>query len=179
MTLRAYVDFSPTHEATDGTGWHLTWFDDVDPAQIAAPNEAYFYRFASPNAVAATITNRALTSNVVTLTTAAPHGMVAGQHATVALTAPDPIFDGTYVLASASGSTLTYAKTNPNVTTAAAAGSVTSEMGLVEKMKQVFAAAADITAYFANAAQAALIAANAGPLAASLSSSLTGEGLLP
>jgi hypothetical protein len=77
-----------------------------------------------------TITNKALTTNVVTLTTAATHSFVIGDSVTVALSPADPVFDGTYtVTGTPTGTTFTYAKTNANVTSAASAGSVSAAAG--------------------------------------------------
>lgn len=71
----------------------------------------------------ATVTNRALTSNVVTLTTAAAHGLVTGDSVVVAI--GNAVFDGTFTVASTPlTTTFTYAKTNANVTTGATTGTV-------------------------------------------------------
>lgn len=73
--------------------------------------------------ITAAVTNKSLTGNVATLTTAAPHGLVPGQTVVVAIN--DPVFDGTYVLgAGTGGTTLNYAKVSPNVASAAASGLV-------------------------------------------------------
>lgn len=65
----------------------------------------------------ATVTNKALTTNVVTLTTLAAHGMTTGDVVWVSIN--DATFDGQYTLASGSGTTMTYAKTATNVTSVA------------------------------------------------------------
>jgi hypothetical protein len=67
------------------------------------------------------ISNKALTSNVATITTSAPHGYTAGQTVTIAgVGAP---FDGTYVIASVpTSTTFTYAKTATDVTSGTATG---------------------------------------------------------
>ena len=81
---------------------------------------------ALPGQINATVTNKALTSNVVTLTTGAPHGFTTGDVINVAIA--DAVFDGQYTVASApTTTTLTYAKTNANVTTGAATGSIIGE----------------------------------------------------
>jgi hypothetical protein len=68
--------------------------------------------------VARSVSNKALTSNVATLTTAAAHGFDVGD--TVAITGVDSTFNGTYTIASVpSTTTFTYAKTATNVTSAA------------------------------------------------------------
>lgn len=68
--------------------------------------------------VARSISNKALTSNVATLTTSAAHGFDVGD--TVAITGVDATFNGTYTIASVpSTTTFTYAKTASNVTSAA------------------------------------------------------------
>lgn len=71
----------------------------------------------------ASISNKALTSNVATLTTAAAHGLVTGDR--VVVDCSDNVFDGSYAVASTpSGTTFTYALTHANVTSAAATGTV-------------------------------------------------------
>ena len=68
--------------------------------------------------VARSVSNKALTSNVATLTTSAAHGFDVGD--TVAITGVDATFNGTYTIASVpSTTTFTYAKTASNVTSAA------------------------------------------------------------
>lgn len=65
-----------------------------------------------------TISNKALTSNVATLTTGATHSYAIGDVVTVA--GVDTTFDGTYVVASVpTTTTFTYALTASNVTSAA------------------------------------------------------------
>lgn len=64
------------------------------------------------------INNKALTSNVATLTTAAAHGFEVND--TVVIAGVDSTFNGTYTVASVpSTTTFTYAKTASNVTSAA------------------------------------------------------------
>jgi N4-gp56 family major capsid protein len=70
------------------------------------------------------VTNKALTSNVATLTTAVAHGLGAGQVVTVS--GVDSTFNGTYTIASVpTTTTFTYAKTASDVASAAATGTVT------------------------------------------------------
>jgi hypothetical protein len=65
-----------------------------------------------------TISNKALTSNVATLTTGAVHGYAVGDVVTIG--GVDTTFDGTYVVASIpTTTTFTYALTASNVTSAA------------------------------------------------------------
>lgn len=74
---------------------------------------------------ARTITNVALTSNVATITTQAPHGYSVGDNVTV--DASDNTFDGTYAITTTpSLTTFTYAKINADVPSAAATGTVTN-----------------------------------------------------
>jgi hypothetical protein len=69
----------------------------------------------------ATVSNKALTSNVATLTTAAAHNFLVGDRITVA--GVDATFNGTYALtAIPTATTFSYAKTASNVTSAAASG---------------------------------------------------------
>ena len=69
-----------------------------------------------------TVSNKALTSNVATLTTSATHGFAVGDY--VVVSSVDATFNGTYVVASVpTTTTFTYAKTATNVSSAAASGS--------------------------------------------------------
>jgi hypothetical protein len=80
--------------------------------------------FANPIAtITKTVSNKALTSNVATLTTSATHGFSVGDIAVI--TGVDATFNGTYyVKAVPTTTTFTFDKTNANVTSAAATGSV-------------------------------------------------------
>lgn len=74
------------------------------------------------------ISNKALTSNVVTLTTSTVHGLVTGQNVTVAVVSSDgdaATLNGQFVVASVpSETTFTYAKTASNISSAATTGNV-------------------------------------------------------
>lgn len=75
--------------------------------------------------IARTITNVALTSNVATITTAAAHGYSTGDLVTV--DASNNTFDGTYTITSTpTDTTFTYAKTNADIPSASATGTVTT-----------------------------------------------------
>lgn len=70
------------------------------------------------SAITASVTNKALTNNVATLTTASAHTYRAGD--VVVISGVDATFNGTYsIIAVPTGTTFTYAKTNANVTSAA------------------------------------------------------------
>ena len=70
------------------------------------------------------VTNKELTSNVATLTTAVAHGLGVGQVVTVS--GVDSTFNGTYTITVVgSTTTFSYAKTATNVASAAATGTVT------------------------------------------------------
>jgi len=70
-----------------------------------------------------TVSNKALTSNVATLTTSATHGFSIGDIAVI--TGVDATFNGTYYVTSVpTTTTFTFAKTATNVTSVAASGSV-------------------------------------------------------
>jgi hypothetical protein len=71
-----------------------------------------FYTWSS--ALTASVSNKALTNNVATLTTSAAHGFVQGD--SVAVSVVDATFNGTYVVATVpTPTTFTYAKTASNV----------------------------------------------------------------
>ena len=75
-----------------------------------------------------TVTNKALTSNVATLTIGS-HKLTAG--ATVNISNVDNTFDGTYVLTAVGATTISYALTATNVTSVAATGAVTQDSVLL------------------------------------------------
>ena len=75
-----------------------------------------------------TVTNKALTSNVATLTIGS-HKLTAG--ATVVVNAVDATFNGTYVLTAVGATTISYAVTANNVTSVATTGSVTQNSVLL------------------------------------------------
>jgi hypothetical protein len=68
-----------------------------------------------------TVTNKALTSNVATLTTSASHNLTTGD--TVSVSGVDSTFNGTFtVTGTPTSTTFTYAKTAANVTSTSATG---------------------------------------------------------
>jgi hypothetical protein len=72
--------------------------------------------------VTATVSNKALTSDVATITTDAAHGFVAGD--IVVITEVDDTFNGThYITAAPTSTTFTFVKDAANVTSAVATGS--------------------------------------------------------
>ena len=79
--------------------------------------------------ITASVSNKALTSNVATLTTPAAHGLSVGME--VVITGVDATFNGTYTITTVpTTTTFTYAKTATNVTSAAVSpvGSATSSL---------------------------------------------------
>jgi hypothetical protein len=77
--------------------------------------------------ITATVSNKALTTNVATLTTSAAHGLAVGME--IVVTGVGSPFDGTYTIASVpTTTTLTYAKTNADVPSAPATGTITSNV---------------------------------------------------
>lgn len=86
--------------------------DAVDLGLIAE------YGTALASTLTNTVTNKALTSNVATLTTGTAHSLAIGDIVTVS--GVDAVFNGTYVVATVpTSTTFTFAKTNANVTSAA------------------------------------------------------------
>jgi hypothetical protein len=74
-------------------------------------------KYIIPTTLSSVVENRALTSNVVTLTTRAAHNYLVGDSVVVA--GIDATFNGTYTVASIpTSTTFTYAKTNANVASA-------------------------------------------------------------
>ena len=75
-----------------------------------------------------TVTNKALTPNVATLTIGS-HKLTVGS--TINVDNIDSIFNGTYVLTAVAATTISYARTNANVTSVASAGNVTQDSVLL------------------------------------------------
>ena len=78
--------------------------------------------------LSASVTNKALTSNVATLTTSTAHNFKPGDSVTV--TGVDVAFDGTFtILATPTATTFTYAKTSTDVSSTADTGTATVAAG--------------------------------------------------
>lgn len=75
------------------------------------------------NKVNLTITNVARASNVVTITTSATHGLVAGDRVQVTAVTNTGV-NGTFTVATATTNTFTYASTGANITSGADTGTV-------------------------------------------------------
>jgi thiamine pyrophosphokinase len=85
----------------------------------------------NPVTTSATISNKALTDNVATLTTSAGHSFSTGQSVTIAGVPTDTFFNGTYTITSTpTATTFTYALTHADVVSASATGTA-SVSGLV------------------------------------------------
>lgn len=84
---------------------------------------AFIGEYASTvSTITKTVSNKALTSNVATLTTSTNHTYLAGD--VVVVSGVDATFNGTYnIIAVPTATTFTYAKTAANVTSAVATGS--------------------------------------------------------
>jgi hypothetical protein len=83
---------------------------------------AFIGEYASTvSTITKTISNKALTSNIATLTTSDAHTFLVGD--VVVVSGVDATFNGTFnIIAVPTATTFTYAKTNANVTSAAASG---------------------------------------------------------
>jgi hypothetical protein len=88
-----------------------------------------------------TVTTKALTSNVATLTFAGAHDFKVGDKINVALAAPDAVFDGAQTITAVTSTTVSYAKTNANITAVASGGTVTQGGGATATVRHVYAAA--------------------------------------
>ena len=78
-----------------------------------------------------TVSNKALTSDIATLTTSSPHGLLAGDQ--IVVSGVDSTFNGTFtILDVPTTSTLTYAKTSTNVSSTSASGTVTFGPDILE-----------------------------------------------
>jgi hypothetical protein len=81
--------------------------------------------------VTKTVSNKALTSNVATITTSSAHGFAAGDAVTI--TGVDSTFNGEQIIdTTPTTTTFTFAKTAANVTSASATGTVTKDADILE-----------------------------------------------
>lgn len=110
--------------SSDPTSYLQTVHEGVSVKPAAIRGKDIDVYFSTAIAVGGGVTNKALTSNVATITTASAHGLTTG--AVVTIAGVDSTFNGTYTLLSGSGSTFTYAKTHADVVSAVATGTVTS-----------------------------------------------------
>lgn len=100
-----------------GGGNFLQNSDEYERLRIAKRNEFQIKAYRTT----ATVTNKALTSNVATITTSTAHGLLAGM--TVVVSGVDATFNGTYAVTSApSATTFTYARVAADVASQASAG---------------------------------------------------------
>ena len=75
---------------------------------------------------AAVITNKALTSNVATITTSAAHGIFVGE--SIKVTGVDATFNGTHTVTAVTSTTISFAKTASNVTSAAVSDGIVTNV---------------------------------------------------
>jgi hypothetical protein len=121
-TTRSAQDFSWAFP-TDGTPTPQAVIDPAAVTYAAAGSKTV--TLTVTNTARATINNRAIASNVATLTFSAPHGFAPGQRVTItgAIGAP---FLGTFTLLTAAASTVTFALVNADITAGATTGTATS-----------------------------------------------------
>jgi hypothetical protein len=104
----------PTSVNTAVTGVRIKWGTDPNALTnefgIGGRLTGAFIHMGSPMRVIRT----ALASNIATLTTATPHGFVAGD--SVVVSEINATFNGTYVVRSVTSTTFTYSRTAANVT---------------------------------------------------------------
>jgi len=102
---------------------------DVSTDELGLQEDAKVKDFVLSSAqsgIRARVTNKALTTNVVTLTTNKAHGFVAGQEIRVVMDTADSSIDGLshVIVATPTTTTLTYSKTAANITSQAAGGDI-------------------------------------------------------
>lgn len=122
----------PTTRPDQDFSWAFPPNGTPTPQTVAAPTAVTYATAGSKTATATvtnvsrTVSNKALTSNVATLTTSATSGFKVGQ--SVVVSGVDATFNGTYtILSTPTGTTFTYACTAANVTSAASGGTVASD----------------------------------------------------
>lgn len=76
----------------------------------------------APTITALTVTNKALTSNVATITVSASHSLIVGQQVSISLTTADAAFDGLRTITGVTSTTFSFNSINSNVASTAATG---------------------------------------------------------
>jgi hypothetical protein len=105
---------------TDSPGVYLCTID-ANPETLTLPTDAGVYQiYAQVSEAQSTVTTKALTSNVATITTSASHGFLVGE--TVLVTGVDSTFDGSYVITAKTSTTFSYTKVETDVVSVADTG---------------------------------------------------------
>ena len=105
---------------TDSPGVYLCTID-ANPETLTLPTTAGAYQiYAQVSEAQYTVTTKALTSNVATITTSASHGFLVGE--TVLVTGVDTTFDGSYVITAKTSTTFSYTKVTTDVVSVADTG---------------------------------------------------------
>ena len=117
MTTGTGLGVKVAATASSGTTIHTA-------ANVATTiDEVWLYATLTNIPATLTVSNKALTTNVATITTSAVHGLFVGD--TVEITGVDTTFNGTWVVTTVpSTTTFTFARTASNVTSGSASGSV-------------------------------------------------------
>jgi hypothetical protein len=76
----------------------------------------------SPQISQVSITNKALTNGVATLTTSASHSLVTDQIVSISLSNPDQAFDGLRTITTTTSNTFSFVSANSNIASASATG---------------------------------------------------------
>lgn len=102
----------------------VTTLSNIDPRGMTSIETTYGLKTivgvnSVENSVSYNVSNKALTSNVATLTLG-NHNLIVGNSVTVANV--DDVFDGIYTITAVTSTTISYAKTNANITSAAVTG---------------------------------------------------------
>lgn len=93
------------------TPWSITGATTVTDSAIIAPEEKIY-----------SVTKKSLTSNIATLTTVLTHPYQAGQK--ISITGVGSPFDGVYTITSTTAKTISYSKTNADISEVSATGTV-------------------------------------------------------
>lgn len=120
-----------TTGSTNGAGWADLGFTgpsfETPEFGVTGPSDGYVFATAQ-EPVEATISARALTNNVVTITTAADHNYIVGK--TVKIDGLGAPFNGNHVITSVpTTTTFTYAKSNADIVSAAVPGTAVMYIG--------------------------------------------------
>lgn len=121
----AYAD-----NGDDTSGWvdmGITSSGFNDPLfTITGPNDGYIF-MSAPTPAQVSVSHKALTNNIATISTSSAHGFSNGDSITIS--AVDATFNGTFTIGNVTSNTFTYTKTASNVAYGAASGTATKYSG--------------------------------------------------
>lgn len=182
--LRHFINFDTDRETLDGRGWHYVYSDDASVPLVST--EDWFYRLQRPAGGTVpsadfTVTKKAITSEIATITTAADHGLVVGDAVVVTLSPADAKFDGGHVILTVpTTKKITFSTPDQiDLTEVTVGGIIRGQLAVQDRLLAVASADTYTNAYFLTRAQGSVLDVHAGEVTSTKDDFMDGEGLTP